>query len=165
MLKIKVNNSVEHEVEFDTSSGKLNANGTTYDINLSETKKGSFHILKDNVSFNAEVIEADYATKSFSIKVNGNIYNLSVEDKFDSLLKALGMDIAGSAKVNELKAPMPGLVLDVCVNTGQEVKKGDPLIVLEAMKMLFKTPRIYGDYLHLVTSDGTKKVNCLLPTG
>lgn len=36
--------------------------------------------------------------------------------------------------------------------------------MIDAMKLLFKTPRIYGDYTHLVTSDGTKKVKCLMPT-
>ncbi len=35
--------------------------------------------------------------------------------------------------------------------------------MIDAMKMLFKTPRIYGDYTHLVSSDGTRKVDCLLP--
>ena len=36
--------------------------------------------------------------------------------------------------------------------------------MIDAIKMLFQTPRIYGDYTHLVNSDGTKKVNCLMPT-
>ena len=36
--------------------------------------------------------------------------------------------------------------------------------MIDAMKMLLKTPRIYGDYTHLVSMDGSKKINCLLPT-
>lgn len=35
--------------------------------------------------------------------------------------------------------------------------------MIDAIKLLFKTPRIYSDYTHLVTSDGTKEVSCLLP--
>ncbi|HNH66215.1 MAG TPA: biotin/lipoyl-binding protein, partial [Bacteroidia bacterium] len=38
-------------------------------------------------------------------------------------------------KVNDLKAPMPGLVLDILVSEGQTIQKGDSLLVLEAMKM------------------------------
>ena len=58
-----------------------------------------------------------------------------VKDRFDGLLHDLGMDMQSSAKLDNLKAPMPGLVLEVRVSEGQEVKKNDPIIVLEAMKM------------------------------
>jgi len=52
------------------------------------------------------------------------------------------LDSLASKKVNDIKAPMPGMVLNILVTEGQEVKKGDPLIVLEAMKMenILKSP-------------------------
>ena len=37
--------------------------------------------------------------------------------------------------IKDIKAPMPGLILDIMVEVGQEVKKGDALMILEAMKM------------------------------
>lgn len=60
---------------------------------------------------------------------------MELKDKYDELLQQLGMDKMLSAKVNDLKAPMPGLVLDVLVKEGQQIKKGENLLVLEAMKM------------------------------
>ena len=45
------------------------------------------------------------------------------------------MDKMFAQKVNDLKAPMPGLVLDILVSEGQTIQKGDNLLVLEAMKM------------------------------
>jgi biotin carboxyl carrier protein len=45
------------------------------------------------------------------------------------------MDKLAAGKVNNLKAPMPGLVLRMNVKVGDTVKKGDALLVLEAMKM------------------------------
>ena len=89
-----------------------------------------------------EVIKADSIEKSFLVSVNGNKYQLQVKDKFDELLKSLGFDELNSKKVNELKAPMPGLVLDIRVAEGGQVKKGDAVLVLEAMKMenIIKSP-------------------------
>jgi biotin carboxyl carrier protein len=67
---------------------------------------------------------------------------LHAKDRFDLLLDKLGMSDAAASKVNELKAPMPGLIVDIRVETGQTVQKGDPLLVLEAMKMenILKAP-------------------------
>ena len=141
MLKVKVNNKKEHTIVFDNStSGTVDGKEFVWDI--IEVKNGSFHIIKDFKSYNVEVVKADHAEKSFLINVNGNNYQLQVKDKFDELLKSLGFDSLNTNKVNELKAPMPGLVLDMRVSEGDHVKKGDPVIVLEAMKMenIIKSP-------------------------
>jgi len=67
--------------------------------------------------------------------VNKTIYKIELKDKMDILLEKMGIDMSAVAAVNDLKAPMPGLVLDILVEEGQEIHKGDQLIVLEAMKM------------------------------
>ena len=141
MFKISVNNKKDHTVIFENAlSGTIDDKSFNWD--MIEIKNGSFHILKNSKSYNVEVIKADYIEKSFLISVNGNKYQLNVKDKFDELLKSLGMDNLAAKKVNEIKAPMPGLVLDVRVTEGGEVKKGDPILVLEAMKMenIIKSP-------------------------
>ena len=152
MYKVKVNEKNEHAVEFANkalTSGSVN--GEPFECDIIEVKKGSFHVIKDNRSYNVEVVKANPEEKSFTVSVNGNRYNLSVKDKYDDLLHSLGMDNLAGSKVNEIKAPMPGLVLNVVVEEGSAVKKGDPVIVLEAMKMenILKSP-----------ADGTvKKIN------
>jgi biotin carboxyl carrier protein len=136
MLKIKVNNQITHTVTFsdaDQASGKLDDIPFTWD--LITVKEGSFHAIKDNKSYAIELIQADTKQKTMEVRVNGNRYSLVIKDKFDELLQSLGMDASSASKINELKAPMPGLVLDIRVNIGDIVKKGDPLLVLEAMKM------------------------------
>ena len=100
-----------------------------------EIKDGNFHILYNNRSFNAEVLEADYQTKSFLIKINKSKYSISLKDRFDILLDQLGMSNASAVKVNDLKAPMPGFIVDIKVQVGDTVKKGDTILILEAMKM------------------------------
>ena len=141
LFKVTVNGKKEHEVVLENgNSGSLNHNNFQFDT--IEVKSGSFHVLKDNRSYNVEVVKSDPETKSFVLQVNGNIYRLQVKDKYDELLKSLGLDNMNNKKINELKAPMPGLVLDIIVEEGVAVKKGDPLLVLEAMKMenILKSP-------------------------
>ncbi|MGQ0829162.1 MAG: biotin/lipoyl-containing protein [Bacteroidota bacterium] len=134
MLKVKVNNKKEHSIIFDNvATGTIDGKAFAWDV--IEVKEGSFHVIKDNRSYNVEVIKADAAEKSFLVSVNGNKYQLNVKDRFDELLKSLGMDNLNANKINEIKAPMPGLVLDISVSEGDTVKKGDAVIVLEAMKM------------------------------
>ena len=132
MLKAKVNNKFDFVIDEETEK----------DIDIIEVKEGVFHILKDNRSYNAEVLKANKEEKSFVIRVNGNKYTVRIKDKYDELLKELGIDITSALKVKEMKAPMPGLVLEVQVKEGDAVKKGDALVVLQAMKMenILKSP-------------------------
>lgn len=102
---------------------------------LLEIKDGKFHILQDNQSFDATVLDANYETKTFSIKINKNVYTVNLKDKFDLLVEKLGFSNMTVQKVNNIKAPMPGLVLDVLVQVGDAVAKGDSVLILEAMKM------------------------------
>ncbi len=141
MLKVNVNNKKEHSIVFENdSTGTIDGKEFVWDV--IEIKDGSFHAIKDNKAYSVEVIKVDALEKKFLISVNGNKYSLTVKDKFDELLKSLGMDNLNAAKVNEIKAPMPGLVLEIRVSEGDEVKKGDAILVLEAMKMenIIKSP-------------------------
>lgn len=131
--RVKVSDK-EFEVVFGNDS-KLNGsvNGQSFDWDISQLGDNLFSIIKDNRSYNVEVLEpVDGKTR---LKVNGNLYETETIDKFDELLKSLGMEKGGASKVNELKAPMPGLVLEVAVSAGDQVQKGDRMLVLEAMKM------------------------------
>jgi biotin carboxyl carrier protein len=95
----------------------------------------NFHVLNNNRSFHAELQAADYNNRTFTFLINGNSYQVKVADHYERLVQQLGLSVGGSVKVNNIKAPMPGLVLSILVSPGQAVQKGDPLIILEAMKM------------------------------
>ena len=134
MTKVKVNNQKEYAVAFENNSNGT-MDGSTFSWDVIQVKEGSFHIIKDHKSYNVEVVKTDVAAKTFVVSVNGTNYQLHVRDKFDELLHSLGLDAMASKKVSEIKAPMPGLVLEVRVAEGDSVKKGDAVLVLEAMKM------------------------------
>jgi biotin carboxyl carrier protein len=132
MYTVKVNSKKEVRLNADDLGN----------LDIIRVKENTYHLLKEHVSYNIEVLSADYKSKQFILLVNGNKYQVDVKDKFDELLRSFGMDIAAGSKINEIKAPMPGLVIEAHVKNGDEVKKGDPVITLEAMKMenILKSP-------------------------
>jgi acetyl/propionyl-CoA carboxylase alpha subunit len=140
---VTVGGNKKHKIEFE-KAGSFNGtiDGKEFSCDVISPEGQRFHILRDNRSYEVEITKADVSAKTLTVKVNGNPYPLQISDKFDELLHSLGMDKIAGAKVNELKAPMPGLVLDIVVEEGQAVKKGEPIVVLEAMKMenILKAP-------------------------
>lgn len=96
---------------------------------------GMLHVIMNNRAHRAELISTDYAGHLFVVKIDGNEYTVQIADKYDRLVSQLGLKVGGHQKANQIKAPMPGLVLNVLVEAGQEVEKGDALLILEAMKM------------------------------
>jgi len=132
MYQAKVNGK---NFEVAKNEEQLFINGELFNWDLSKISEGNFHILYKNKSYRAEIVKADRATKTFVLKINNKLQTVEVKDKFDLLLEKMGMANGASAKVNNVKAPMPGLVIDMKVKAGDVVKAGDPLLILEAMKM------------------------------
>jgi len=141
MLKIKINKRQVFEFKQENNQVFLNNELYEYDINkISDTE---FHLLKNNKSYRIEVISLDKAAKTIKLKINGETIEAEIKNKLDELLEKLGMNKTSAAAVQDIKAPMPGLVIELKVEEGQEIKAGDPLIILEAMKMenIIKSPR------------------------
>lgn len=141
MLHISLGPAHSWEVDF-RAIDSVTLNNQPFAWDLVALGNGRFHVLHGGRSYSAEVLAADYATKTFALKINGQRLELQAKDQFDQLLDRLGLSTANTAKINELKAPMPGLIIDIRVQPGQAVQKGDPLLVLEAMKMenILKAP-------------------------
>jgi biotin carboxyl carrier protein len=122
----------EHHVTVD---------GVQYNIDFGEVSEQTvYSLLVDNRSIEAFVYPSD---EGWQVLLLGTQYELIVEDEREKRLRAsLGSRIAENVDYH-LKAPMPGLVVAVPVSDGQEVAKGDVLIVLESMKMQneLKSPR------------------------
>jgi biotin carboxyl carrier protein len=88
-----------------------------------------------NHVFTARLLDINKAEKTLTLSLDGKHVSVTLKEPLDDLLHSMGLDKMAVAKVSHVKAPMPGLVLNVLVEAGQEVKKGDKLLVLEAMKM------------------------------
>lgn len=144
MYTIKVNGNTEFKTELKQQNNNLTGtlNGAEFKADIIKVRDGVYHLLKDNVSYSLEVVKHVAEEKKLFVKINNTPYTLDIKDKYDDLLHSLGLDSLATKKVNDIKAPMPGMVLNILVTEGQEVKKGDGLIVLEAMKMenILKSP-------------------------
>lgn len=90
--------------------------------------------------------------KKYNITVNGISYDVEVEElgvgapkyirpstdpqpMVQAKAQPLSKSQSASNSGGSINAPMPGTIFEVNVNVGQEVKKGDVLLILEAMKM------------------------------
>lgn len=105
------------------------------DLNMIENGNGSLHLLQNNQSYHITVIDTDFDNKKLTLEINGNPYEIAIEDEYDQLVKEMGLSTGGAQKLTNIKAPMPGLIIDILVEPGQEIQKGDQLLILEAMKM------------------------------
>jgi len=124
-FKVKVNS----KWEFDISQQEILASDTV------KIKDNKYHLLQNDESISTEILASDFNKRLYSVKVNGAVYAVSIENQLDQLIKNMGFSTGSTKNVKLIKAPMPGVILSVNVKVGQEVLEDDSLLVLEAMKM------------------------------
>ncbi len=104
-----------------------------YKIYLSKINETVYLLKVNNKVY--EIAVSQLSNETYSFLVNGYSYELSIRTKLqEKAIEILGKR-KNDKKEKQIKAPMPGLVLQIKINIGDEIKVGDPLIVLEAMKM------------------------------
>lgn len=132
-FRVKVNDTFQFDID-KKSISQFDA------IAVDENK---LHILHQNIPYTAEIVTSDFNQKSYTVKVNNNNYTVAISNELDILINELGFEVGLTKQVNAIKAPMPGLILEISVIVGQIVKENDNLIILGAMKMenSFLSPR------------------------
>ncbi|XMO85731.1 acetyl-CoA carboxylase biotin carboxyl carrier protein subunit [Algibacter sp. AS12] len=123
--KVKVNNTFDFNISDDELSN----------LDVHQTSENSYHILQNNKSVKAVITEADFSNKTYQVSIRNHSYKVSISNKLDMLIKDMGLSAKTAKQIDFIKAPMPGLILELHVEAGQEVKENDTLFILEAMKM------------------------------
>ena len=139
MYTIKVG---EKTFDILVKGNSVEVDGKNLDFNIVHLENKRYHLLLDHKSFNLEVVDYNLKEKLAHVKVNNKDVEVSVKTEMDLLLTEMGLNNNHNNVARDIGAPMPGLILDVVVAEGDEVKKGDKLLVLEAMKMenIIKSP-------------------------
>lgn len=132
MIKAIVNGKSSFTVN---QGAQLTCNDKVVDWSGVQLPNGDFSIIMDGRSYIAQVLKIDKETKMVQLQIEQQVYEVAIEEPIDQLLASMGIKDALVKKINDIKAPMPGLVLKVLVTPGQAIKKGDPVLILEAMKM------------------------------
>lgn len=108
---------------------------------LLRTGPSSYSLVHKGRSYRVLVLKEDRENNTVRLRIGSGTYTVQLQDEQSRMMHTLGFDKAVK-KVREIKAPMPGLVLNIMVKPGDVLKKNDPVLVLEAMKMenLIKAP-------------------------
>lgn len=133
MLQITVNEDRSFSVGQEGSDWVID--GEKVNCDIQPQPNGLISILLNNKSYTATVEGIDRNAKEVTVSVNGSLHTLAISEPMDRLLASMGMDLKAMQKAEPVKAPMPGMVLKVLVAAGQQITKGDGLLILEAMKM------------------------------
>jgi len=104
-----------------------------YEVKLKYDEKFGTYVLWKNRKYPVEIVGS--RQNKYEILFNDISYTFTVETPFSlKRMKVLGSS-KGKSEKELLKAPMPGKIIDVMVREGSAVTRGEPLVILEAMKM------------------------------
>lgn len=117
-----------------TDQGSVVLEGRSWESELIQTGPGAYHVLCQGRSIRLTALQAGPGLLRF--QANGTIFQFPVYTKAEWIVNQMETKVPPRPrKATNLYAPMPGLVLQVLAMEGQQLEAGDPLLVLESMKM------------------------------
>jgi hypothetical protein len=96
-MKAIINKSNTITVE-EKTGGAISLNAKLFNGDVKQVGPYSYNIIYNGESMNVEVLISDSKSKKHQLKINGKVVDIQLEDKYDELLKKLGMDAASSQK-------------------------------------------------------------------
>ncbi|HEB52636.1 MAG TPA: acetyl-CoA carboxylase biotin carboxyl carrier protein subunit [bacterium] len=123
----------EREFTFERHGDRLIARSgeQTFELDIVQVGEGeALSAIVDGVSYD---IVTDVDGRDVTVQLRGERYSVQVEDERERAAAAVAGNRQGGRR--ELRAAMPGIVVDVRVAVGEQVEEGQTLVVLEAMKM------------------------------
>lgn len=154
---------------------ELNKKGEAYlqgdqklELDIYQIDDRHWHVLYGDRSYRVLLHQIDAAKHEVTLGINGKKTKIHLRSRLERLLKELGLENALEVKVESIQAPMPGLIHSIIAREGDIIKKGDPLLILEAMKMenVIKAPAdVIVEKIHVKEKDAVDKNALLMSFG
>jgi biotin carboxyl carrier protein len=132
----------DHHLELDEKNGVFSNQDQPVDASVQKLSDGLFEVRYQHRNYRVLVHDINHEESTVTLSLNGKKATVELRSRLARLLDSMGLGDALIPKIDSVKAPMPGLVRAIRVQTGDTVEKGDPLFILEAMKMenIIKAP-------------------------
>lgn len=132
ILQVSVNSFIFRHSQ---TGGLFYADGRAVEPASRPLRLGRYLFQDQRSGFPVLVEDFDAVSRQFTLRVGGRRVLVEVRDVFDEVSRRSGAARSGARKAAAIRSPMPGLIVQIMVQPGQPVRKGDGLLVLEAMKM------------------------------
>ncbi len=126
------NSGISAETEL-VSGSKAVVNGVEYEYDVKFLTPNVMILRINNENFYLTCVEDD--DELLEVNIDSDVIRLSCKSELDLLVEKLAGSKGDSKVKKEVYSPMPGIIKKLNVKEGQQVKKGEVLFVLEAMKM------------------------------
>lgn len=133
MFKVKINDKTPVEIIFKDELYEIDQ--TIYDIKISQKSPVTYIVKRPGHQLVVKFLKFDDKQKKGIAEVDGKLAEFEIEDQNARISNRLNANRKHLQLSNEIKAPMPGMILELYATKGQSVKKDDALAILEAMKM------------------------------
>ena len=152
MAKVKVNGH-EHLIEVDDR--KVMVNGKETQIDIHKIDKENYHLIYDGKSILVKVDNIDLQHQVISLEINGKEFKSHLVSTIEETIDRIAQSGKLTLGQQKIISPMPGLIQKIQCSEGQSIKKGEALVVLNAMKMenIIKAPE-NGEVIKVFVKEG-----------
>ncbi len=130
-ININDRNALVEILSRDANKVRISIDGKKYEADVVMVEEGVYSIIIDNKSHNIELSQTD--NKNYLVNTYAKSYKVEIVDAESKYLKSRRRQ--DGHEENVISSPMPGKIVKILVKVGDEVKAGDTVIIVSAMKM------------------------------
>lgn len=133
-LQVELKNEI-HEIEIRRDGEKVFArvDDRNYELEASEVEPNVYLLKNENKIYEIFVSPQTNATEPFEVKVKNQAFEINLIDP--KRLRGAGASSTNADGIVEIKTAMPGKLIRILTEIGAEIRQGEPVLVVEAMKM------------------------------